>query len=169
MPEQHTGRRSSHRSTTTTRSSALTANAPWAPPIVLGWAGVTVAAAVVLIVSWYSASGDYTFDQQKTSLNVAILAVVLANVAGAAVLITGRRAVGLRRLQLLTDMPASLARKQSAGAVLIELDSTLLVGGAGLTHYHRMGCQMALGRDWLEATRVSHEEEGRRPCGVCRP
>ena len=146
----------------------MTAGAPWAPQILLGWAALTVLGAIALIVCWYSVSGKYTFDDQKTALNLSILAIVPANLAGAALLITGRRAVGIRRLRLLSDMPTERVRR-TADREQTSATSTVLIGGAGLTHYHRTGCQMALGRDWPEATRSTHEQEGRRPCGVCLP
>ncbi|HEX3784235.1 MAG TPA: hypothetical protein VHX38_31645 [Pseudonocardiaceae bacterium] len=172
MPEHQSGRRAGVRqhSRTTGPGGALTAGAPWGPQILLSWAVLTLVGAVVLIVCWYSVSGDYTFDDQKTSLNLAILAVVPANLAGAALLITGRRAVGMRRTRLLCDMPQRTRRTSASTADRdLPVAIAVLIGGSGLTHYHRMGCQMALGRDWPEAPRHTHEQEGRRPCGVCRP
>jgi hypothetical protein len=132
---------------------------------------LTLTAAAVLIVCWYSAGGDYTFESQKTALNLAIVTVVVANLAGASLLVAGRRAVGIRRSRLLADAPSALARMRvghgcAQGGSRV---SAALVGGAGLIRYHRADCHLATGRAWPDAPRQSHEQDGRRPCGVCRP
>ena len=139
--------------------------------MVLAWAALTVTAAVSLIGCWYWASGEYTFDDQKTALNLAVVTVVVANLVGALLVIVGRRTVRVRRAKLLSDMPAALVRKAIAphSSVVDPRDPAGLVGGAGLTRYHRSGCQLAQGRDWPEASQQTHEQEGRTPCGVCRP
>jgi hypothetical protein len=139
--------------------------------MMLGWAATTVTAAVLLIVCWYSASGAYTFDDQKTALNLAVITVVVTNLVGALLVIAGRRAVAVRRARLLCEMPTPLARETTVrlSSEADPRDAAVLVGGAGLTLYHRSGCQMAQGRDWPEASQQTHEQEGRRPCGVCRP
>ncbi len=145
---------------------------PWTPQAVLAWAGLMLAATMVLIVCWYSASGAYTFDDQKTALNLAIVAVVVANLAGAALLVAGRRKVGSLRTKLLSDVPTrgpAWHIERSAADRDLPAAITVLIGGSGLTHYHRTGCQMSLGRDWPDATRAIHEQDGRKPCGVCRP
>jgi hypothetical protein len=135
--------------------------------VVLGWVAATLTSAVVLIVCWYAVSGDYTFDDQKTALDLAIVAVVVTNLAGAAALISGRRAVALRRRQMLADMPTRSLRSASLGPEVV--DGTALIAGAGLTRYHRSTCQFAAGRGWPEASRAAHEQDGRTPCGACRP
>jgi hypothetical protein len=129
---------------------------------------LALTAAAVLIVCWYSAGGDYTFDSQKTAMNLAIVTVVVVNLAGGSLLLAGRRAVGNRRTQLLRDVPAALSRGR-IGSGADPSARALLVGGPGLTHYHRTNCQMATGRDWPDASRQTHEQDGRKPCGVCRP
>jgi hypothetical protein len=139
--------------------------------MVLAWAAMTVIAAVSLIGCWYWASGEYAFDDQKTALDLAVITVVLANLVGALLVLAGRRAVRVRRARLLCDMPGALARRAVAphSSDVDPRDRAGLVGGAGLTRYHRAGCQLASGRDWPEASQQTHEQEGRRPCGVCRP
>jgi hypothetical protein len=138
--------------------------------VVLGWVAATLTSAVVLIVCWYAVSGDYSFDDQKTALDLAIVAVVVTNLAGAAALISGRRAVALRRRQMLADMPTRSLRSASPGPEALDGTAPVaLIAGAGLTRYHRSTCQLAAGRDWPEASRASHELDGRTPCGACRP
>jgi ABC-type nickel/cobalt efflux system permease component RcnA len=134
----------------------------------LGWFATTLTTAVVLIACWYSASGDLTFDEQRTALNLAIAAVVLAVLAGALMLIGGRRAIAARRRRLLDQVPDVLThRAEARRAEEPDTATTVLVGGAGLTRYHRSHCQMASGRNWPEASRATHEQEGRKPCGAC--
>jgi hypothetical protein len=135
----------------------------------LGWVATITAGALVLILCWYSISGDRTFDDQKTALDLAIAAVVLTGLSGAAALVSGRRMLALRRRVVLSERPDIRIVKPGAQSVAVEAGAGPLVAGAGLTHYHRLGCQMAIGRDWPEAALTTHEQEGRRPCGVCRP
>lgn len=145
----------------------MAATAPWVPAALLGWAVLTAAAALTLILTWYSVSGDYTFDQQKRALNLAVATVIVANVACAALMIVGRRAVAHRRRLVLADLPRQRPAEPMAGTA--EAGSTALVAGEGLNRYHRAGCQLVHGRDWATAAREIHAKEGRKPCGVCRP
>jgi hypothetical protein len=134
----------------------------------LGWFATTLTTAAVLIACWYAASGDLTFDEQRTALNSAIAAVVVAVLAGALMLIGGRRAIATRRTRLLHQVPDVRTRRaQAHRPVEPDTTTTVLVGGPGLTRYHRSHCQMASGRDWPEASRQTHEQEGRKPCGAC--
>jgi hypothetical protein len=142
---------------------------PWQPRPIAGWAIGTVAAAVVLTCCWYSISGERTFDDQRSALDLAVMCVVAVNVAGAALLISGRRAVGVRSRLLLAGLPDSQPARTAAEPLHDLSVVTALVGGTGLTRYHRQGCQIATGRDWAQAPRATHEQEGRMPCGVCRP
>jgi ABC-type nickel/cobalt efflux system permease component RcnA len=140
--------------------------APWTPAAVGFWAALSLLAAIVLLVCWYHASGQTQYNDQKSSINLAILAVVLIDAVGAFLCLTGRRAVGMRRQLLLADIPVALLSRSvtKADGVLLTL-----VGGAGLKHFHRSDCALATGRDWAAADRSVHEQEGRTPCGVCRP
>ena len=154
-----------------TREQALAAQQGllWTPRDVSRWGAVVSLAGVVLLGSWYSVAGKATWHDQVLSMNVGIAALVAANGAGIMLLLSGRRAIGVRRVALLGD-PAPVRVvpypvEPDPGAVR----GDELVGGEGLTHYHRGDCPMAAGKPFLAASRDVHERSGRAACGVCRP
>ena len=71
-----------------------------------------------------------------------------------------------RRVAVLGAVPAA---QEKVAAISAPASSTHLVGGEGLTHFHRADCAMAAGRDWPELDRSAHERAGRTACGVCKP
>jgi hypothetical protein len=102
-------------------------------------------------------------------MNVAIISLVVASAASIGLLLAGRRAIGLRRQALLGEpavaAPVAVHVSEQPAPHL----AAALVGGAGLLHFHRADCAMAVGRGWAAASAVQHGRAGRTACGVCRP
>lgn len=140
--------------------------APWTPLAVLLWAAMSLLAGVLIFICWFYASGKTQYNDQKPALNLAVLGAIVATAGGAFVCLAGRRAVGLRRQALLADIPVALLSRSVAP---LDIALLTLVGGAGLNRYHRSDCDLSTGRNWAPADREVHEQEGRTPCGVCRP
>ena len=109
---------------------------------------------------------ERVYDDQVPGINVAIVGVVLANAAGVLLLLAGRRSVASRRVAVLGAMPGA---QEMALSITAPASSALLVGGEGLTHFHRADCAMAAGREWPALERAAHERAGRTACGVCTP
>jgi hypothetical protein len=130
----------------------------------LFWQALTALTGLVLIISWYDVSGKTIFDDQKPGIDIAIAALVVSCALDALFVLAGRRAVGLRRAQLLASIP--VPRKRT-GAVAPALAG--LVAGDGLTRYHRTSCQFVEGRGWPTTSLAEHQAAGRTPCGVCAP
>jgi hypothetical protein len=126
-------------------------------------------AAIVCTACWYNMSGKAVFARQVPAINIAVVALVISSGAGISLLLAGRRAIGLRR-QALLGQPAALATTvASAPVVPQQRGASPLVGGEGLTHFHRSDCAMAAERGWSVADRAVHIREGRSACGVCKP
>ena len=109
---------------------------------------------------------ETVYDDQVPGINIAIVGVVVANAAGVLLLLAGRRSVTARRLGVLGAVPKT---QEKAVVIVAPASSTHIVGGEGLTHFHRADCAMAVGRDWPELDRAAHERAGRTACGVCKP
>ena len=130
------------------------------------YAVLAVLGAVLFFVGTGMVGNETVYDDQVPGMNVAIVGVVLANAAGVLLLLAGRRSVASRRVSVLGAMPDA---QEMALSITAPASSALLVGGEGLTHFHRADCAMAAGREWPALERGAHERAGRRACGVCTP
>lgn len=147
------------------RSSLL-----WSASTVSSWAAAVGIGAIVVVGCWYAVGGKAQWDEQRSAMAVSIATVVLCSFASLSLLLTGRRAVGLRRIELLGDLPVP-----STPVQVVQQDQTggprseTLVGSDGRSRYHRADCPMAVGRNYPEMSLSQHQAAGRMACGVCRP
>jgi hypothetical protein len=130
------------------------------------YAVVTVLGAVLFVVGSGVVANETVYDDQQSGISTALAGAALANAAGALLLIAGRRSVTTRRVAVLGAAPDEPMRRQGTSG---PASSATLVGGEGLTHFHRSDCALAAGRNWPALDRAAHEDVGRAPCGVCRP
>jgi len=130
------------------------------------YAVLAVIGAVLFFVGMGMVGNEKTYDDQVPGINLAIVGVVLGNAAGVLLLLAGRRSVTARRVSVLGAVPKT---QEAVVAISAPASSSVLIGGEGLTHYHRADCAMAAGRDWPELDRAVHERAGRIACGVCKP
>jgi hypothetical protein len=130
------------------------------------YAVLAVIGAVVFFIGAGMVGNETVYDDQVPGINLAIVGVVLANAAGVLLLLAGRRSVTARRVAVLGAVPKS---QEKVATIAAPASSAHLVGGEGLTHFHRADCAMAAGRDWPELDQAAHERAGRTACGVCKP
>ena len=130
------------------------------------YAVLAVIGAVLFFVGMGVVGNEKTYDDQVPGINLAIVGVVVANAAGVLLLLAGRRSVTARRVDVLGAVPKAM---EKAVAITAPASSTVLIGGEGLTHFHRSDCSMAVGRDWPAQDRSAQERAGRTACGVCKP
>jgi hypothetical protein len=128
--------------------------------------GFVLAGAVLFILGTGMVRNETVYDDQVPGINLAIVGAVVANAAGVLLLLAGRRSVAARRVAVLGAVPPAQDQRLSITA---PASSAHLVGGEGLTHFHRADCTMAAGRNWPEFDRSAHERAGRIACGVCKP
>jgi hypothetical protein len=121
---------------------------------------------VLFFIGTGMVGSETVYDDQVPGINLAIVGVVVANAAGVLLLLAGRRSVTSRRLAVLGAVPAA---QEAVTVVVPPASSLVLIGGEGLTHFHRADCVMAAGRDWPALDRGAHERAGRTACGVCKP
>ena len=135
---------------------------PWRlANLVVLW--VTLAAgATLLVLAWWGASATADQSSQVAWINLGVCGVIAAGVGITSWVLSGRRAVGARRLLLFPDTP-SLTDASPAD------ESGPLVTAPHLTRYHRTGCPMVAGKRTRAASVARHRSAGLEPCGVCRP
>jgi hypothetical protein len=144
----------------------------WSPVVVARWASAAGLAGLVIVGSWFVIGGKATWDDQRPWMALAIAGLVAVAFVSLNVLLAGRRAIGVRRVQLLGDLPAPRqdhSVRVSAPSVVAGPASEVLVAGEGLVRYHRSDCVLTDGRDYAAADRAAHRAAGRQQCGVCLP
>jgi len=136
---------------------------PWQVPDLFRWFALLGLSLVGIVVAWWCASGTATFNRQLTWLNVGVAAVIVGGLGNMTWLLQGRRALALRRRELLNAI--AVADVEKAPAVGGEDDTRHAV--AGTTRYHRSGCAAIAGKKTKAMSAAKHERAGRRPCGLC--
>jgi hypothetical protein len=127
----------------------------------------------LIVVSWWGTSGTALFKEQVMWLNVGGAGLIVLGIGNCSWLLSGRRALGARRRNLLDGFadvrePTPMATGASDGAdPLDRVDAP--VWGTGMRHYHRPDCQLVFGKRVEEASRNAHARAGRVPCGMCQP
>jgi hypothetical protein len=135
------------------------------------WVALWVVGTVMLIVGWYLAAGDATFQAQIAPTDLAVAGAVVVSMANVLWILRGRRVIGERMHRLLAplaEISAIRARSLELQSML-PTDSAILVAGIGMEHFHRSTCPMAAGREWPPLSGADLEISDRIPCGVCRP
>lgn len=143
----------------------------WSSSALARWAGAVAVAGLVLVGSWFAIAGKGDWNDQRPYMSFSIALVVVVSFLSLSMLLTGRRAIGLRRIELLGDLPVQQpAQTDTAPAAPAgRPTSEVLVAGEQLVRYHRADCPLTVGRDYQASDRTSHVAAGRLPCGVCLP
>ena len=124
---------------------------------------VVVLAGLLLALSWWGAAAEVRLARQFRWVAGGVMSIIVLGVVSATWIFEGRRAVSRRRRRWMAEQRRRLAAAAPVTA------APALVAGERMTRYHRSGCDLVAGRTLTVATRLEHEREGRRPCGVCRP
>lgn len=141
----------------------------WTQGQFLGLLASFLVALVALIGSWYGASGQATLRQQLPYLAVATCGIAVLLAGSGVWFLQGRRAVGeCRRFWVQANMDRDRTDPRR-GRVSTERVEGGLVGGEGMTFYHRADCPLARDRSWPPRSLQQHLDAARRPCAVCRP
>ena len=136
---------------------------PWVVPDLFRWFGLLGLAAVGLVVAWWEESGTASLHTEIIWLNVGVSAIVVSGLGNMTWLLQGRRALALRRRELMAAVPSAAPHAPSADA---DVDDAR-VGVPGTTRYHRPGCAAVSGKAVRSMSVAKHERAGRRPCGLC--
>jgi len=137
---------------------------PWDVPDLFRWFALLSLSLVGIVVAWWCASGTATFNRQLTWLNVGVAAVIIGGLGNMTWLLQGRRALALRRRDVLTAIAAA---EGTTRPIAVDGDDGKCVAVAGTTRYHRLGCAAIAGKTVRTMSVAKHERAGRRPCGLC--
>lgn len=135
---------------------------PWSSEHLLRVVGGNALGVVVIVTSWFQASGELSVPGQLTWLNVGLVGLGVAGVSNGVWLYRGRREVGARRRLLL---PANTTPEATRPA---DADGDP-VAGDGMSRYHEQSCPFARDRAVRAAPPSEHREAGLLPCEVCLP
>ena len=138
---------------------------PWRLGDALSLLTLNTVGLALLLAGWYVAAGRLLFHDQVGAANVAVAGIIVAGVGNGVWLLTGRRAVGLRRRTVAN----AIERRYRSRPPRIAEETTTLVAAKGMTRYHRPDCVFVAERRVTANKRETHESRGRTPCGVCRP
>jgi hypothetical protein len=137
---------------------------PWVVPDLFRWFFLLGLSIVGLVVAWWGVSGTARTGTQITWINIGVAAVVVGGLGNMTWLLQGRRAVALRRRELLARLPA---RTTVAVAPVASSPREKRVAVPGASRHHRPDCAAVAGKRVEEASVAKHERAGRRPCGLC--
>jgi hypothetical protein len=148
-----------------TTRPAQTVDGPWRLGDAMSLFTLNAVGVALLLAGWYMAGGRLLLHDQVSGANVAIAGIIAAGVGNAVWLLTGRRAVGMRRNVVGAAVEKRYRSRPRPTAVV----TTKLVAAKGMTRYHRPDCVFVAERRVTANKRETHESRGRTPCGVCRP
>ena len=138
---------------------------PWVVPDLFRWFFLLGLSAVGVVVAWWGVSGSAHTSTQITWLNVGVAAVVVGGLGNMTWLLQGRRAVALRRRELLAGLADVVDAPVEPLTVEDAKESRVALTGA--TRYHRPDCAAIRGKQVKQMSLARHERAGRRPCGLC--
>lgn len=137
---------------------------PWVVPDLFRWFFLLLLSLAGLVVAWWGESGTARLSTQITYLNVGVVAVVIGGLGNFTWLVQGRRALALRRRELLASLPVAAS---PAPPVAYPTSGEVRVAVPGATLHHRPDCPAVAGKRTQERSVAAHEKAGRRPCGLC--
>jgi hypothetical protein len=109
-------------------------------------------------------SGTTKFSPQVAWTNVGGAGLLLVVAACALWVHRGRTQVGRR----LAIAPLLRWNEPAFRPVMVTTESAeTFVSAAGMSHYHRAGCQAVGGKSVTSASAEQHRRQGRQPCGMC--
>ncbi len=138
----------------------------WRPEDVLRSMALITAGFVMCAVGWYLASGETNYRHQIGPANLALGGLIVAGIGHVVWAMRGRRAIAERRRRLLGE-PALVPLASNVSYERTQ--SSVIVAGEGMRHYHRSDCPLAVRRPWPSGPADVQEAAGREPCGVCQP
>jgi hypothetical protein len=138
----------------------------WSRGVSIAVALLAVIAGLIIVISWYEASGTVRVERQIDWGIVAVAGAGAVCVAMVLWILAGRRAVAFRLHQItaVLDSRTHLPSTETSRSA-----SPSLVATTRMSRYHLPWCPLAARKPVRAADRAEHEAAGRRPCGVCQP
>lgn len=132
------------------------------------YVGIAVATAVVF-GSWWIAAGTVKSTTQVAAATVAVLALAMMGVANCLWIVTGRRAVALRRKAMCANAAAVVEALQVRAPQPVVRPGPAVVAVPGSQLYHRQTCPLTAGRSLVDLGDGDDLGIGHRACPICAP
>ena len=136
---------------------------PWVVPDLFRWFGLLLLSAAGLAVAWWGISGTAKLSTQITWLNVGVASVVVGGLGNMTWLLQGRRALALRRRELVGRIPVDVLPTPPPAYP----KPHQRVAVPGTSRHHAPDCPAVIGKATKAMSAAAHERAGRRPCGIC--
>ncbi len=140
---------------------------PWGPAAAVRLMSLALACGAGLIVVWFGVSGRGVFGTQVGWVAAGVVVLVVQLYALASLVVRGRRAVGSRRLGLISDAIAEVLPRLAAVGPTELSGGEVVVVVAGLDLSHRPGCPMVADRRVERLSVPEAAGRGLGRCGIC--
>jgi hypothetical protein len=142
---------------------------PWRDGDILMVCATTLVGLAVIVAAWFGAGGTVSAARQAAWLNVAVAGFAVSSGGLCLWLLRARRAVGERRVALISLAPPGEPQEEPGAARPSRraeaTDTTVplrLVRAAGMERLHHPECPLVAGKDVTPAGLDDGD-----PCGVC--
>lgn len=149
-------------------ASARIGSIPWRLGDILLAYAVQVIGALVVLAAWWGTSSTADVSAQRVWVNVGVAGVVIVGCGNGVWLLTGMRALGEKRRDVVASLGSSSAPRvgedRAGGTPCGEP-----VAASGMRFFHEPRCPFVAGKQVRAATPSAHRRRGRHPCRVCHP
>ncbi|MFD7446292.1 hypothetical protein [Streptomyces sp. NPDC059909] len=137
---------------------------PWQDRDALMVCGTTMAGLALLVTAWFGAGGTAVVARQTAWLNLAVAGFAVSAIGLCLWLLRVRRAVGERRIALISLAPREEPEDSYEATPLRRANTAQqqLVRATGMVRLHRPDCPLLDGKDVIVAAPGDGEL-----CGVC--
>ncbi|WP_034269056.1 hypothetical protein [Haloechinothrix halophila] len=119
---------------------------------------------VMIVAAWFGAAGAASLTQQAAWATLAVGGLVVSGIGLSLWLLRLRRAIGQRRVGLISLDPPAAAEPAPQPMPRHDTASLPLVRAEGMRKVHDPGCPLVAGKDVTPAAFGDGE-----PCAVCQP
>jgi hypothetical protein len=147
--------------------SGARSGAPWEPNSVRLLVAFNVVGGVMLVVAWEGSSEQATLKDQYGSINLAMMALLLAAVGQVGWIIAARRSVVLRQRSTLMRILATAPERRQAESLVPRAAGATWVQVPGTRRGHRADCQLVVGKAVVPLTRADVATGELLPCELC--
>jgi hypothetical protein len=153
-----------------TESGQLERVFPWGVEAGVRTVVLTAGCGLGLGAAWWEVAGQGVFSRQIGWLTAGVMLLMVSLYALTSLVVRGRRAIGVRRSELLNDGILGVLATLSISAptlVRVEPDRTDVLVAKGLGLFHRPECPMVASREIERMSRLDAETDGLARCGIC--